>query len=242
MPGQVHLGDSAHDVIDNSGWIRDHGGIAVFDDNRRHEHLDPESLRKRGYDHHGTPYAPCGRLCHANGDDYQAQSRQDVCGLPWPPNERQHGPHRFGVLGSSHRMSCKDHPRLIGPMQRGTPAWQRLYAARSASERTNSDNQEVIAKTHPLRMRGLKALRLAGAIRTFAQRLRRALHCVLDVTSTLGTVPLAQPEMMPFFDNHWMPPLNGHHLGGNDGESASAGKSRDGVCPTLKNVPSHGEC
>jgi hypothetical protein len=32
-----------------------------------------------------------------------------------------------------------------------------LYGARSASERTNSYDQEVIANAHPLRMRGLKA-------------------------------------------------------------------------------------
>jgi len=192
VPGQVHLGDAANDVTDNYCWLRDHGGIAVFAYNRRNEHLDPESLRKRGYDHNGTPYAPCGRLCHSNGYDYQAQSRQYVCGLPCPPNERRHCPHRFGVLGYSHRMSFKDHPRLMGPIQRGTPAWQRLYAARSASERTNSYNQEVIAKTHPLRMRGLKAFRFAGAIRTLAQLLRRALNFVLDATYTLSQSPVAQ--------------------------------------------------
>ena len=89
-------------------------------------------------------------------------------------------------------MTCKDHPRLIGPIQRGTSAWQRLYAARTASARTNSDDQEVIANGRPLRMRGLKAFRFAGAIRTLAQLLRRALNFVLDVTYTLGKSPLAQ--------------------------------------------------
>ena len=89
-------------------------------------------------------------------------------------------------------MTFKDHPRLIGPIQRGTLAWQRLYAARSASERTNSYDQEVIANAHPLRMRGLKAFRFAGAIRTLAQLLRRALNFVLDVTYTLGKSLVAQ--------------------------------------------------
>ena len=46
-------------------------------------------------------------------------------------------------------MTFQDYPRLIGPIQRGTPAWQRLYGARSASERTNSDDQEVIANARP---------------------------------------------------------------------------------------------
>jgi len=192
LPGQVQLGDAAYDVTANYCWMHDQDGIAVFDYNPRNEHLDAASLLNRGYDQYGTPYAPCGRLCRSNGYDYQAESRQYVCGRPCPPNELRQCPHRFGVLGYSHRMTFKDHPRLIGPIQRGTPAWQRLYAARSASERTNSYDQEVIANAHPLRMRGLKAFRFAGAIRTLAQLLRRALNFVLDVTYTLGKVPVAQ--------------------------------------------------
>jgi hypothetical protein len=191
-PGQVQLGDAANDVIANYQWLHDQGGIAVFDYNRRNEHLDAGSLLHRGYDHHGTPYAPCGRLCRSNGYDYQADSRQYVCGRQCPPEEQQHCPHRYGVLGYSHRMSFKAYPRLIGPIQRGTPAWHRLYGARSASERTNSYDQEVIAKAHPLRMRGLKAFCFAGALRALAQLLRRALTFVLDVSYTLGKAPLAQ--------------------------------------------------
>jgi hypothetical protein len=191
-PGQVQLGDSANDITANYEWLHQHGAIAVFAYNRRNEHVDETSLLHRGYDQNGTPYAPCGRLCHSNGYDYQAESRQYVCGLPCPPEERQHCPHRYGVLGYCHRMSFKDHPRLIGPIQRGTKVWQRLYGARSSSERTNSYDQEVIGKAHPLRMRGLKAFRFAGAIRTLAQLLRRALHFVLDVTYTRAQSPVVQ--------------------------------------------------
>jgi hypothetical protein len=185
-PGQVQLGDSAYDLIANYEWLHDRGAIAVFAYNRRNEHVDETSLLNRGYDPNGTPYAPCGRLCHSNGYDYEAQSRQYVCGLQCPPEEQQHCPHRFGVLGYSHRMSFKDHPRLIGPIQRGSKAWQGLYKTRSSSERTNSYDQEVVGKGHPLRMRGLKAFRFAGAIRVLAQLLRRALNFVLDVTYTQG--------------------------------------------------------
>lgn len=192
LPGQVHLGDAANDVTTNYHWLHDQGGIAVFDSNPRNEHLEAASLVNRGYDAYGTPSAPCGRLCRSNGYDDQAQSRQYVCGRPCPPEEQRQCPHGSGVLGYSHRMTFKEHPRLIGPIQRGTPAWQRLYAARSASERTNSYDQEVIAHAHPLRMRGLKAFRFAGAIRTLAQLLRRALHFVLDVTYTRGKTPLPQ--------------------------------------------------
>ena len=41
-------------------------------------------------------------------------------------------------------------------------------------------------------MRGLKAFRFAGAIRTLAQLLRRALTFVLDVTYTLGKISVAR--------------------------------------------------
>ena len=190
--GQTHLGDSGNDVTANYEWLHDQGAIAVFAYNRRNEHVDETSLLNRGYNQNGTPYAPCGRLCHSNGYDYEAQSRQYVCGLPCPPEEQQRCPHRVGVLGYSHRMSFKDHPRLVGPIQRGSKAWHDLYGARSASERTNSYDQEVVGKAHPLRMRGLKALRFAGAIRTLAQLLRRALNFVLDVTYTRDQLQVIQ--------------------------------------------------
>lgn len=192
QPGQVHLGDAAYDVAGNYTSLHDRGGIAIFDYNRRNERLDEASLLKRGYDQYGTPYAPCGRLCRSNGYDYQADSRQYVCGLSCPPDEQHSCPHRYGVLGYSRRMRFKDHPRLIGPIQRGSKAWHDLYGARSSSERINSYDQEVVGQAHPLRMRGLKAFRFAGAIRTLAQLLRRALNFVLDVTYTQSKTPVSQ--------------------------------------------------
>ena len=186
LPGQVQLGDSANDQIDNYHWVDDQGGSALFAYNRRKEHLDPEALLARGSDQHGTPYAPCGRLCRSNGYDYQAQSRQYVCGLQCPPEEPQRCPHRYGVLGYCHRLTFRDHPRLIGPMQRGSQQWQQLYGMRSASERTNSYDQEVISKGSAVKMRGLAAFSFAGAMRTLGQLLRRACNFVLDATYTLG--------------------------------------------------------
>jgi hypothetical protein len=201
LPGQVPLSDAASDVTRHDTDLDDHGAMAIFDYHRRNEPRDESSLLHRGDDPNGTPSAPCGRLGHAHGYAYQAQSRQDVCGKPYPPKEQRRCPHRFGVLGSCHRMSFKDHPRLVGPMQRGLKAWQRLYSARRASERTNSYDQAVIANAPPLRLRGLKAFRFAGVIRTLAQLLRRALHFVLDVPSTLGKPPVVQTEATRLFDN-----------------------------------------
>ena len=190
LPGQVQLGDAASDVSANSRWVRDRGGSAIFDYHARNAHLAPEFLAKRGYDPYGTPSAPCGRLWHSHGYDDEANSRQDGCGRFCPPEEQQRCPHASGVRGYSHRMTCTDHPRLMGPIQRGTPAWHRLYGARTASEQTKGYDQEGIANGRPLRMRGRKALRCAGTIWTLAQLLRRALNVVLDVPSTLGKTPL----------------------------------------------------
>ena len=89
-------------------------------------------------------------------------------------------------------MAFTEYPRVIDPMQRGTAAWKSLYAARTASERTTSYDQEVIDHGRPPKLRGLKAFRFAGAIRTVAHLLRRAVHFILDVTYTLGKLPLAR--------------------------------------------------
>jgi hypothetical protein len=189
---QVELADAGYDVIDNYHGIRDRAGIPLIAYNPRREDLSPEALLARGYDVHGTPYAPCGRLCRSNGYDYQSDSRQYVCGLQCPLEERGRCPHGQKGRGYSHRMSFTEFPRLIGPIQRGSEAWKILYMARTASERTNSYDQEVIDHGRPPKLRGLQAFRFLGAIRTVAQLLRRAFQFVLDVTYTLGKLPRAK--------------------------------------------------
>jgi hypothetical protein len=184
---QIELADAGYDVLENYQGTRGRGGIPIIAYNPRHEDRSPEALLQRGYDRHGTPYAPCGRLCRSNGYNYQSNSRQYVCGLPCPLQERERCPHGQKVRGYTHRMSFTEYPRLIGPFQRGSTDWKLLYAARTASERTNSYDQEVIDNGHPPRLRGLTAFRFAGVIRTLAHLLRRALNFVLDVTYTLGT-------------------------------------------------------
>jgi hypothetical protein len=192
VAGQMQLGDAAYDVTANYQWIRGQGGIPIIDYNPRKEHLTPQALLHRGYDQYGTPYAPCGRLCRSNGYDYQAESRQYVCGRPCPLDEQDQCPHAQKPWGYSHRMAFSAHPRLIGPVQRGTPTWNRLYAARTASERTNSYDQEVIDNGRPPKLRGLQAFRFSGAMRTLAQLLRRACTFVLNVTYTLGKLQTVQ--------------------------------------------------
>ena len=83
-------------------------------------------------------------------------------------------------------MSCDEYPRLSGPMQRGSEAWTIRSAARTARERTHRDDQAVIDHGRPPKVRGLQAFRCAGAIRTVAHVLRRALPGILDVPYPRG--------------------------------------------------------
>jgi hypothetical protein len=48
LAGQVQLGDAASDVTTNYQWIREQGGIPVFDDNPRREDLSAEALLESG--------------------------------------------------------------------------------------------------------------------------------------------------------------------------------------------------
>jgi hypothetical protein len=85
--------------------------------------------------------------------------------------------------------SCPPTPPNMDAIHPHRKQWGILSCFR---ERTNSYDQEVVGNAHPLRMRGLKAFCFAGAIRTLAQLLRRALTFVLDVTYTQGKIPVAQ--------------------------------------------------
>ena len=111
-----------------------------------------------------------------------------VCGLSCPEDERKSCPHGQKVMGYSHRMSFSEYPRLIGPVQRGTEQWSFFYGTRTASERTNSYDQEVIEKGRKQKLRGLSAFSYSGAIRTLAHLLVRALDFILNVTHTIGSL------------------------------------------------------
>jgi hypothetical protein len=91
------------------------------------------------------------------------------------------------MRGYSHRMAFKTiRAHWADQRHLGRP----IYAV--APPVNGPTVAEVIANGRLPRLRGLQAFRFAGAIRTLAQLLRRALHFVLDVTSTLGKTLLAQ--------------------------------------------------
>ena len=63
------IGDSGFDIKKNFHHIRNTYSIPVIDYNKRGEKTDIETLKRRGYDEKGTPFAPCGILCKPNGYD-----------------------------------------------------------------------------------------------------------------------------------------------------------------------------
>lgn len=191
IPGQVHVLDAGYDQTDNYFQFKEKGAIGIICYNPRNEDLSSEALRERGFDQNGVPYAPCGRLCRSNGYNYENNSRQYVCRIQCEEEERLKCPHGGKALGFSKKMPFAEHPRLVGPVQRGTSVWRILYNARSASERVNSYDQEVVAQEKRPKIRGLAAFKFAGAIRTLGQLLVRSINFVLNATHTVeGLVPI----------------------------------------------------
>jgi hypothetical protein len=189
--GQVYPLDAGYDQTDNYFQFNKEGAIGIISYNQRNEDLSSEALLERGYDQNGVPYAPCGKQCHSNGYNYDNDSRQYVCRKQCEEDERLKCPHGDKTLGFSKKMSFGEFPRLVGPVQRGTPLWQALYNTRSASERVNSYDQEVVAKQKLPKIRGLTAFKFAGAIRTLGQLLARAINFVLNATHTVtGLAPI----------------------------------------------------
>lgn len=73
---QVEVAAAGDDLGEHYRGIRSRGGVPIMAYHPRHENLSPAALVARGSDTDGTPYAPCGRLCHAHGYAYQSDGRQ----------------------------------------------------------------------------------------------------------------------------------------------------------------------
>jgi len=77
---EYHILDSGYDYEYVYQYIRDNNSKPIIDYNKRREKLDKKSLRKRGYDENGRPYAPFGRVCKPGGYDYGRKALQNTCG------------------------------------------------------------------------------------------------------------------------------------------------------------------
>ncbi|MBU0486199.1 MAG: hypothetical protein KKB30_16970, partial [Proteobacteria bacterium] len=150
----VDLADSKYDIINNYNYIRNQGAIPIIDYNRRNEKLTKDDLLKRGYDHQGTPFAPCGLLTIPNGFDQKRQRLTFCCfkqcrKLTSKALEELNSiyhlatcPYTQNGAGYTKHMYVNEHPRLTNAIPRGTKKYQRLKQYRSASERINSAAKE----------------------------------------------------------------------------------------------------
>ena len=151
---KIDIGDSKYDITDNYDYIRARGSIPIIDYNPRNENLSPQTLRHRGYDEKGWPFAPCGLLCRPNGFDKKRQ-RLTFCCFKQCLNLRAAAlknlqanydiatcPHSQNRTGFTRHMYVKEHPRLINEIPRGSKLYNEIKKIRSASERANSTLKE----------------------------------------------------------------------------------------------------
>jgi len=126
------IGDCGLDIKKNFSHIRSTSSIPIIDYNRRGEKIDLESLRERGYDEKGTPFAPCGVLCRPNGYDKKKKRASFVCQkqcLTSPlavPDPIEACKYLGTECGYSTHMSIKAHPRLVSEIPRCSDRWKKI--------------------------------------------------------------------------------------------------------------------
>jgi len=72
------IGNCGFDIKDNFRYIRETKSIPIIDYNKQGEKTDLKSLRKRGYNEKGIPFASCGTLCKPNEYD-KKKKRVSAC-------------------------------------------------------------------------------------------------------------------------------------------------------------------
>jgi len=182
---EYHILDSGYDYEYVYEYIRGNKSKPVIDYNKRREKLDKESLRKRGYDESGRPYAPCGRVCKPGGYDYDRKALQNTCDKQClqcsNTGELPECKYRKNKQGYSKRMSAKDLPRLILEVPRGSKRYKRIKAIRSSSERMNSYGKEWTGLSS-LRLWGLNAYAVRIALCCIVMMLKKVMEFILRAT------------------------------------------------------------
>ena len=187
--------DAGYDYEDVYHYIRDGNGKPLIDYNRRREKLDPDRLKKRGYNENGYPYAPCGRVCKPNGYDYGRKALQNTCGKQClqckNTEELPECEYRENKQGYSKRMSSKELPRLILEVPRGSKRFKRLKPIRSSSERMNSYGKEWTGINN-LRLWGLNAYAVRVALCCIVMMLKKVMELILRATIQYTNPALAE--------------------------------------------------
>jgi hypothetical protein len=189
---KIDLADAKYDELDNYAFSRSHGAIPLIDYNPRNENLSQPSLKERGYDRNGWPYAPCGLLTRPNGFDFNSQRASFSCRRQCVSSKNKaiiqfaHDcPYWINYHGFTKHMSIREFPRLITEVIRGTDRHKKLKALRSASERTNSTAKEDFSILTRPKIRGYKHAAVLSQIAAITVLLKRVSSFIIKVTLVL---------------------------------------------------------
>jgi len=186
------IGDCGFDIEKNFHHIRSTFSIPVIDYNQRGEKTDIKSLRERGYDKKGTPFAPCGALCKPNGYDEEKKRVSFVCRkqcLTSPlavPDPVKNCKFLENECGYSTHMSIKAHPRLVCEIPRCSDRWKKIRNLRSASEGSNgtckSSDLDILESP---RIYGLVMASIEATMACITTLLKRMMRFVMGITLNL---------------------------------------------------------
>ena len=198
---KVDLADAKYDELHNYEYARKMGSIPLIDYNVRNENVSVDSLKLRGYDRNGWPFAPCGALCRPNGFDYKFQRAtftcQRQCVLSNEPQLKEYSqscPFFINYHGFIKHMSIKQYPRLITEIIRGTPRYQTLRSLRPASERLNSTAKEDLEILDKPKVRGLKRAGILAQLTLIAILLKRVSQFIIKVTLAVRKERIKNPR------------------------------------------------
>ena len=186
---KIDLGDAKYDEHRNYEFSRSHGAIPIIDYNPRNEKLTSVSLKERGYDQNGWPYAPCGILTRPNGFDFNCQRASFTCRrqciLSKDPKIIEYTkdcPYWINYHGFTKHMSVKQFPRLIAEVIRGTYRNKKLKTLRSASERTNSSAKDDFCILAKPKIRGLENAGILAQMAVIVVLLKRIAKFIIKIT------------------------------------------------------------
>jgi len=189
---KIDLADSKYDELHNYKFSRSHGAIPIIDYNPRNEKITVAALKKRGYNHNGWPYAPCGILTRPNGFDFNSQrasfSCRRQCLQSKDPDITQYAHncnYWINYHGFTKHMSIRQFPRLIAEVIRGTHRHQRLKALRSASERTNSTAKDDFSILSKPKIRGITSASILAQMAVIVVLLKRIISFIIKATLAL---------------------------------------------------------
>jgi len=177
--------DSGYDYEYVYSYIRNGNGKPIIDYNKRREKLDEKSMKKRGYNQNGYPYAPCGRVCTPNGFDSSRNALKNTCNKQCLKSKDLDKlckcSYRKNKFGYTKWMTIKELPRLILEIPRGTKKYKKIKALRTSSERTNGYGKEWTGMSN-LRLRTLEAYAARVALCCIVIMLKKIMGLILQAT------------------------------------------------------------